>query len=276
MTSPTQLYIPPASMLPSAYPASPTRMLLVGGAGRGKTFSAMTFPNPIICDLDNKLNGYKQFKPTHEFHAIPFWNTKFVTEVCKCNNAGPGKPFNPKYPANTRDAFKYWLIEEGPKLTKEQTLIVDSWTSMHTAFDLQSKLPHEVVWSTKTGQEDGFAFWGRKKQYSKEIVDALKALSCNVVVIAHETFERDENGRIIGLKALQDGSYADELPTQFTDVYRQHVFTKEEAAKRGLKQDENIAYWWQTDKDQYFTFACKSKPSLPAFVTADYSSLTNN
>ena len=256
------------------YPASPTRLLLIGLPGTGKTFSAMTFPNPVVCDLDNKLSGYRKHKPEEKFLAIPFWNVDFVVKECKMSNAGPGKTNLASLPPNTRDAFKYWLIEEGVKLTKDYTLIVDSWTSLQTAFDLQSKAPHEIVYG-KTGQEDGFAFWGRKKQYSKEIVSALKTLSCNVVVICHETYERNEEGRIVGLKALQDGSYADELPSQFTDVYRQMVLTKEEAAKRGLKQEEEHGYYWCTDKNDKFTFACKSNPKLAGFVKANYQSLVS-
>jgi len=269
-----ELYTPRGAVAMDKYPSTPRRLCLIGLPGVGKTFAALTFPNPIVADLDNKLLGYRQSNPDSKFLAMPFWNMEFCSVFCKCTNAGYGKPNNPKYPPNARDALKYWLLEEGPKLSKDTTFILDSWTSLQTAFDIQTNLPHEITFSPTTGKEDGFAFWKKKKQYSKEIIESIKSLSCNVVVICHETYERNDNGNIIGVKALMDGSYADELPSAFTDVYRQKILTKDDALLLKLKQDGNVGYYWQTCKDSKFQIACKSIPNLPDYVPANYASLT--
>jgi len=264
-------YIPKGALEAKQYPSSPCRLLLVGLSGTGKTFSSLLdTPNPIIADFDNKLSGFRLAHPEIGFHAIPFWDMKFCVETMKCLNDESGKPNNPKYPPNSRDAFKYWLAEEGLKLQPNQTFILDSWTSLQASFDTQSSLPHEIVFSKKTGEEDTYKFWGRKKNYARDVTTALKSLQCNVIVIAHETFERNDNGSVIGLKALMDGSYADELPSQFTDVYRQRIFTQEEAAKLNLKQ---AGYYWQTNKDQYFKFSCKANPKLNDYIPATWTSL---
>lgn len=266
-----ELYKPKGAVESEDYPACHWRIMLVGLGGTGKTISAIRdTPNPVVCDFDNALGGFRKMFPDKQFQAIPFWDRKFVTEVMKCRNSDHGQPENMKHPPNARDAFKYWLSEEAPQLTGNQTLVLDSWTSLQAAFDVQSLQEHEKSYSKKTGEEDTRDFWGRKKNYARDITVALKLLPCNVIVIAHETYERNDNGSIVGIKAVMDGSFADELPTQFTDVYRQRFFTKEEAATLNLKDS---GYYWQAGKDQYFKFGKKSKPSLADYIPATWNSL---
>jgi AAA domain len=272
------MYTPPQAIAANKLPTSPRRLGIQGAAGVGKTFASLTFPNVIYADIDNKFTGYRAAHPECEVPTLPFWNRKFVTEVCKCFNNGNRE--ETKYPPNTRDAVKYWIVEEASKLTPDQTLVLDSWTSLQIAFDIQSNLPHEQVRSPKTGELDTFAFWRAKKNYTRELTDALKRLSCSVVLICHETPDRDDDGKIIGIKVLMEGAGADELPTQFTDWYRQKYFAKFEDAigvypklERSV-YDLSKGYMWQTEKDKYFQTACKSNPKLAPLVPAVYSSLT--
>lgn len=264
----TELYIPKGAMDMASYPRSPIRLGIQGAPGTGKTWAVLTFPNPVYCDLDNKLRGWRAANPDTPLTAVPFWNQEFVVGTMKCNNESNKN--NPKFQPNVRDAVDYWLSEEGVKLGPNQTLIFDSWTSLQTFFDLQTSMPHEVEYSAKTGKPDGYAFWRRKMEYSKKIVSALKVLKCNVVVICHETPERDEEGRIVGIKPLQQGQYADEIAGQFTDWYRQRYFDEKTANELKLPK---AGYYWQTCKDRYFTMGCKSIPSIADYVPAHYSSL---
>jgi len=271
------MYIPPAATPANALKSTPLRLGLQGVAGVGKTWSALTFPNPVYCDIDNKLKGYLEQNPSSSFPVLQFWNRDFIVNTCKCSNS-EGKD-NPKHPPNMRDAFKYWLTEEGSKLTTDQTLIIDSWTSLQTGFDLQSRLQHEVVYSKKTGEVDTFAFWGKKKSYSTEITDLIKRLSCNVILLCHEQYERDDDNKIIGIKVLMDGSFSYELPTQYTDWYRQRFFAEFKDAvavyPKLTKEAYELSkgYMWQTEKDKYFQNACKSRKGIEFLVPATYESL---
>ena len=49
-------YLSKASELPS----SPIRLGLQGLPGIGKTFGALTFPNVVYADLDNKMAGWRK------------------------------------------------------------------------------------------------------------------------------------------------------------------------------------------------------------------------
>ena len=189
---------------------------------------------------------------------------------------GLGKPTDPKFPANGRDAVDKWLTVEGPLMSPEQTLILDSFTSLNDAFTNQTSLPHEKEY-TKTGQEDGFAFWKKLLAYNTKMCSLLKNLPGNIVAIFHELPDRDENGNIVGIKPLLQGQSADKIPGYFTDFYRQKVLVYDPAKEIKyftFEKDEKQAYVWQTCKDRHFQIACKSLSKLPDFVRANYASLT--
>ena len=261
----------------NALPKQPIRLLIQGPPGEGKTWAALTFPNPIIRNFDNKLTGYKEAHPDSKISTVIF-DEKLCVEQLKCSNMGFGKPNNPAMPLNIRDAAKKWLQVFGPQLTPDMTLIDDSWTSLQNRFDLQSQLPHEISYS-RSGEEDKFAFWRLKQKYSAEMTELYKALKCNVVVICHEVRERNEDGNLTGkLKPLMQGGFADQLAGQFTDCYRQVCLTpdmKDFASyekQLGRKINGEREYVWQTKSNAMFT-ACVSVPGLKDLVPANYSSL---
>jgi hypothetical protein len=258
-------------------PKQPIRLLLLGAPGEGKTWSALTFPNPIIRNFDNKLTGYQESHPDSNIQVVNF-DKELVVDKLGCSNMGFGKPNNPAFPLNVRDAAKKWLTIFGPELTPEQTLVDDSWTSLQNRFDIQSQLPHEISY-TKSGEEDKFAFWRMKQKYSGEMTELYKTLRCNVVVICHEVKERNEDGNLTGkLKPLMQGGFADQLVGQFSDAYRQICITKDmkeyESIKKTLGRDINgeREWLWFTKSNALFT-ACSSVKGLPPLVPATYESL---
>ena len=268
------LYIPKDSVNSSTLPTSPIRLGIMGVAGSGKTFSALTFPNPVVLDLDNKLGGYREANPAVSFPVLPFWNREFVEGTLKVINNTKTRTIDTSYPHNVRDAVDKWLTSEGPKLTPEQTLIVDSFTALNDGFANQTNLPWEVEYS-RSGEIDGFAFWKKLLAYNSRICTLLKALPCNVVAIFHELPDRNENGTIMGLKPLLQGQSADKCPGYFTDFYRQRVFTKDNPGPFKIEDPKAQVYAWQTCKDKYFQIACKSRHLIPDYVVANFSSLTN-
>jgi hypothetical protein len=272
-------YIPASAMSSASIKTPPIRLGILGVPGVGKTWAALTFPNPIVLDLDNKLSGYVKAHPDHAFPIIPFWNRDYVVNVLKVNNfkSGLGATVytqNDKYPHNIRDAVTRWLVEEGPKLESEQTLILDSFTTLNDGYDIQSNQSWEQSYN-KSGEVDGFFFWKMKLHYNTDINSKLRALKCNVVAIFHELPERDENGRQIGIKPLIQGSSADKVPKDYTDFYRQVVVTRDQDISKfkGLSwadDKETEIYAWQRCKDKYVQITCSSMPNSTPFVRANY------
>lgn len=258
-------------------PPQPIRLGILGAPGEGKTWSGLTFPNPIVLNLDNKLGGYQAAHPESTIKVVNF-DENLVVNILKCSNMGFNKPNNPQYPLNVRDAVKKWLTQFGPTLGSDSTLILDSWSTLQNKFDGQSQLPHEIVVS-RSGEEDKFAFWRLKQKYAKDITDLLKTLKCNSVTTFHEVPEYDEDGRITGkLKPVMQGGFAAELAGHFSSFYRQICVTKDmknyDKIKAALGRDINgeREYLWQTQSNSVFT-ACAGIPNLPTLVPATYQSL---
>lgn len=270
------LYIPPKCFSLSEIKLAQIRLFLQGDGGTGKTWSALTFPNPIILSTDRGAGAHTGRKDVHE---APFYDPAFVRSICPDSNGI----------MNTKDAALKWLKTEGMKLTTEQTLVIDNLTGLSTAFHLfEDKHP---TYSSKTGKKDDFAEWAHKVDYFGEICNVLKSLKCHVVFIGHETPDRGKDGELNGkTRALLTGQFADQLKSHFTDYVRQLTCDKpnvdkldEKAlAKWGMTKDEMIAtcasyprntlYFWQMESDDYCNCKVSSLVNFPRFIPANYTS----
>lgn len=236
------------------------RLGLQAAPNVGKTTAALTFPNPVIADFDNKLsatNAECAGKKLSEITIIPFYNAEFVDKIVP--------RAHPLYAPNKKMAFSKWLMTEGVKLEEDQTLIVDSWTMLQAAFDQQQSYETSI---NKAGKEDKFVFWQAKIEYSKDIMERLKTLRCNVVVTFHEIQERDDEGRPTGkLKPLMQGQFTDQLAGHFTDWFRAHVIQKHKDPANPKSEIIGAEYIWQTTSDNTCNCGCHLsgiKPRVPA------------
>jgi hypothetical protein len=212
------------------------RILIFGFPSTGKTTAAATFKNPVFINFDRGLTTLFGRK---DIIDIPFYDAAFVDTKAKRSFVTA--------PPNRRDAFLNWLRSEAPKFEADQTLVLDSWTSMQNAFDTQQRL--EPAYS-KTGQEDKFAFWRAKIDYSREVCEAIKSLTAHIIVIAHEIIERDDDGRPNGkARPLMSGQFADELPAHFSDVFRQLAINTYKEPNNTKSEIVGTRYCWQTQPD---------------------------
>lgn len=236
------------------------RLGIQGAPNTGKTTAALTAPNPVVADFDNKLsltNAVANGVDPETVKIIPFYNPEFVDKI---------KPrANPRFAPNKRDAFTIWLINEGTKLTAEQTLIIDSWTMLQAAFDQQTG--YEPA-TSRNGAEDKFVFWARKIEYAKELCERLKSLACHVIVTFHETVDRDDEGKPTGkVKLVMQGQFADQLAGHFTDWFRQHALAKLADPSNPRSAVIGSDYQWQTTSDNVCncgTHLIGIKPKVPA------------
>ena len=251
------------------------RLGIQGYPKTGKTYGALTFPNPIVANLDRGLGAHIG----KGILELPFWDPKFCDSIYQRTSGA----FTP----NRRDAFKKWLQTEAQKLEKDQTLIIDGSTGLQNAFHTQAAL--EPVY-TKSGKKDDFAEWQLKVQYFGEVMETLKSLKCHVVYICHETPDRNKEGELNGkLRPMLTGQFGDQLGSHFTDWFRQHAFAKQaDLAKVNLTNwgmtlnefkalsdsfEGNEIYAWQTRSDDLANCGTTTLVGQPRYIKSEYSSI---
>lgn len=254
------------------------RVGLQGFFGTGKTYAALTFPNPVVVNLDRGLGIHVGRKDVIEVKI-------YDKDFCKKVNPNFG-PSNPKI--NQKDVLEQWLKTEATKLEEDQTLVIDGITGIQNAY--HNWYAYNPVYS-KSGKENEFGEWNIKLVYFGFIFDLLKTLRCHVVVICHET-EKKEKGEYTGkVRPLLRGQFGDELGSHFTDFFRcfsaskpkDKASIKEEALKLWkMTRDEfwdmcstftgESIYYWQTESDDAFDGKASSLVNAPKFIPATYKS----
>lgn len=240
---------------------------LQGPTKSGKTTSALTFPNPFVVDFDGNLTGHLG----KNILSAPFYKKDWCMEQYSKLGAKKNLGIN-LHIINRRDLFQLWLEKEANKLSPEQTLIVDSWTTVQDAFDIQTAL--EPVY-TKKGEIDDFAFWATKIDYCTKICSALAELKCRVVVTFHEQFQVDKEKQPTGkIEPLMQGKFTNKLALYFTDFFRCRVLpVKDKSNKQVYAEDGKtplVEYVWQTKPDGFSD--CGSRlHNVPMFVPQHYS-----
>lgn len=178
-------------------------VVLAGNAFAGKSTAASTFPSPLFLNFDNKL-------PKPGLDEIPFHNDKFIDSIIT--------RANPRNPANVCDAVPLW-IEKNAHYLSDRTVVVDSLSSLETAFHRQVEKVEGVV-----ANVGGGLLFGRKLRYFNDLFDLLPRLAGRVVVCCHlcPCYVKDERtgadvatGRY---KPAITGSFAEKLPSFATTL----------------------------------------------------------
>lgn len=243
------------------------RIGLQGLPKSGKTWSALGFSNPVVVSFDRGLLSHIGKK---EIIEIPFYNEKFVDSVV----SRVSTHYNDFYtgvsklrPCNRKDALTKWLYTEAVKLTKNQTLILDGLTGIDAAYHGEYWLEPAV---DREGKLKPYEEYKRKKDYLTEIAMCIKALTCDIILICHESFDRNEKGDLNGMiRPLMSGQFLDQLQSHFTDWFRCITVEKpiEEKKMDFMKAfrisnipqfqewmastDTQTIYLWQTQSDQH-------------------------
>lgn len=278
----SELYLPPGCKPLSEIKELPQiRLGIQGFPNAGKTWAALTFPNPIVANLDRGLGAHIGRSDVTE---IPFYDSAFC------------KSIEPNYTsASKKDILIKWLETHGAKLRPNQTLVWDGNTSTqnayHTWYDANK---HKFL--TRDGKVNEFAEWNQKLSYYSALFDILKTLPCHVVFICHEVDRSDkvamgEAKRYSGkIRPLLTGQAGDELQSHFTDWFRQHTgdkpanindvkeetlklwrMTREEFKAMSSTFAGNSIYYWQCEGDDIFDAKASSLFNPPRFVPANFS-----
>lgn len=235
------------------------RIGIQGEPGTGKTYGALTFPNPIVLDFDGGLQAYYG----RDVLTIPFhdneWIMTYENGKYKPNKRNPetGRLGLP----NRRDALIHWLETDGFKLEREQTLILDSWSTVQDAEDAQQAVEPKL---TKEGKFDDFHPWMQKTKYAKDLAAHLASLRCNVVVLFHEFKDRDDKGRILDkTQPLMQGKYVCELKKSYPFFFRSVCTYTPAKGADGKEVKTEPKYWWQIRSNSYFDAKCARIDLVP-------------
>lgn len=272
-----KLYIPTGCKpLSESLAEQQIRLGIQGPPKYGKTFNALSFPNPVVLNLDKGLGAHVG---KNNIIEVPMWYPPFVDGIVKRDGLNA--------PPNRKDAILVWLNKEGTKLSEQQTLIVDSSTQLQNAFVAQYNLNPKI---TKQGKIDDFGLWNQKVDYFGELCELFKALKCNVVYICHETADRSDDGSLNGgVRPLLTGQFGDQLASHFTDWFRAHAIAKPTTDENKKKLQEKFKldnatlhewlnsstneaiYLWQTQADEIAKCGTSTLVNAPKFVLANYS-----
>ncbi len=189
---------------------SPIRkVLLKGGPGTGKTVKAVQFPSPVLFSFDNNLASISLLD-------------KAVIDNLRLVN--PYTDLQEKEIPKTKiwDNFVVKL-EKVLEDKSVRTIIIDSLTTF------SSRLMDKVLGTDSPTKAPQIQDWGTYHRYMKWLGDELlsnPSLDKNVVVIAHELRQEEENpDKSVNVKYTLNmgGSIKDSFDLYFTDCWRTYV-----------------------------------------------------
>lgn len=222
----------------------PIKLLLQGDAGSGKSCFAASFPGPTLyLDFDGKANSAARYiNDTPHLDNIDVRNLRTSFSVDPVN------------------AFLKIIMELSEKCIW-QTIVLDSITTFSA-----SCLAHIVKTNpglkrntTAQGVQPGIQDYGILKREFRTLIPGLLGLPCNVIMNAHLTTEKDELTGEIVRGTMMDGSFGQELPIHFEEVWRAYV-------------DAGGQHLAQTKSD--FRYKCRTQiPNLPNPLKLNYQEL---
>lgn len=231
------MYIPPNAINMGTIKFPQIKLGVQGDSGTGKSFLGQHFPNPIYADADGNLN---RLAGNNKLHVVPLHSAEFL-ETYAGGKFKAQKPM-PEGMPNVKDAVIHFLYNDARKMTAEQTLIWDSWSSiMDNLNNWYCANPVMVRKDDGSYAEDTRKMYAEYKDYATVFFTGMKALKCHVIVTFHEWKPRDKiTGNVIEDKIapLMEGSYKDQIKKNFTDFFR--TSTKDGKFLMQVKSDKRF------------------------------------
>jgi len=228
------------------------KLLFVGEAGVRKTCTATGFPGPtLLLDFDGKADSAALF---HKGKAL--LNDINVMELAANLTTDPMEVLN-----KFIDTSLIPQQNEGKLAYK--TIILDSITTFSTAClkHIVKTNPGIKRVTCKQGVQPGMQDYGILKREFQKLIPGLLSLDCNIIMTAHINTVKDElTGQLIR-GPIMDGSFSEQLPIYFKEVWHLSVDDK----------GRTIA---QTQSD--FKYKCRSQiPGLPKMfdITDGYKAI---
>lgn len=227
------------------------KMLIYGKAGAGKTCFAAGFPYPMLyLDFDGKVDSA----------ALFYKEDKERLENIDVRDLSARMENNPIQELETI-IDKELIPQEKSGEMKFKTLVIDSITTFSA-----SVLKHIVKTNpgikriqSKQGVQPGMQDYGILKREFARLVPGILGLPCNVIMLGHISVTKDDLTGELVRGPLMDGSFANELPIYFKEVWRAY-------------RDDKGNHLAQTQAN--FKFDCRSQiPGLANPAPLSYSEI---
>ena len=227
------------------------KVLVCGSPGSGKTCFAAGFPGPtLLLDFDGKANSAAAF---YRGDTARLDNIDVRDMTRKLEGSDPI--------AEMQKVIREELIPLQSGAAKYKTLIVDSITTFSSA-----ALQHIVKTNpgikrvpSAQGVQPCMQDFGILKREFARLIPGLLSLPMNVVMCAHIKVDKSDITGEVLRGPLMDGSFGQELPIYFEEVYRTFV--------------KDGKYLAQTKPDMYYDFCRSQIPKLPNPVELKYENL---
>lgn len=227
------------------------KALFCGPPGSGKTCVAAGFPYPmIVADFDGKIDSAAAWYAGDSERLAGI-------EVRDYSRQLDGKDQIVEFLKLLNELSAQQKAGE----MKIKTLVIDSVTTFSSAVlnHIIKTNPGIKRVASAQGLQAGMPDYGILKREFGRLIPGLLSLPINVVMTAHVKVDRNELTGEIVRSPIMDGSFSQELPIFFKEVYR--VF---------MKDGKPFA---QTKSDQYYDFCRSQIPRLPNPVPLSYENL---
>lgn len=233
-------------------PSEFIKILVCGPPGTAKTCFAAGFPYPsLILDFDLKAN------------SAAAWYANDKDRLAEIEVRALGKRLDDSDPiAELNRIIREELIPQQQKgEMRYKTLVIDSMTTFSAAVlnHIVKTNPGTKRVASAQGVQAGMQDFGVLKREFARLIPGLLSLPMNVVMTAHIKTDRSELTGEITRSPIMDGSFSQELPIYFEEVYR--VF---------MKDGKPYA---QTKSDSYYDFCRSQIPGLPNPVELSYTNV---
>jgi hypothetical protein len=227
------------------------KILVCGSPGTGKTCFAAGFPYPILyLDFDSKVNSAAR------------WYEGDKERLDNIDVRQLGKRLDGIDPiAEFIKIIDDLGTQQKAGVMKYKTLVIDSATTFSAAVlnHIVKTNPGIKRVASTQGVQPGMQDFGVLKREFAKLVPGMLSLPLNVVMTAHIKTDRSElTGEIIR-SPIMDGSFSQELPIYFEEVY-------------AVKMKDGKPYA-QTKSDMTYDFCRSQIPKLPNPVELKYDEL---
>lgn len=188
-----------------------TAILLVGGAGSGKTVLAMRlYPKTYVFVTDlNFKSGIDYLKKKGLTQNIVGFNSSFQDEV------------GVKIPPNKRYDWMMQCFTKAIESKDVDCIVIDSWSFVEEIIKVRvNKATTEV---TRFEGKDTFALWGDLLVTTKSMILQFRQSGKKIVVTTHEKKDLDESDKIYKYQIDLDGAMKNQFPKFMSDVWRCEV-----------------------------------------------------
>lgn len=189
-----------------------TAILLVGGAGSGKTsLGCRLFPKTYVNVTDLNFESAKRYLEKQSLLGnIVGWDSPLVDEKGKA------------VAANQRYDLMFKQINEAIKAPEVDAIFLDSATFIEDV--IKAKICNAS--SDAAIKMANYEHWGALVLTWKSLVMQLRQSGKKLIMSAHEQKEKDESDQIFKYQIAVDGSIRGKFPALFSDVWRCEVVEK--------------------------------------------------